>query len=61
MRYVVGVRVDIIVSFDWVEFENSDQLVTNLDMQAALGRVTPPLWKSVRRVARICALGYTSG
>ena len=49
--FVVAERAEIIVNFDWTEFEDSDQSLVVLGMQTGHGRSTPLLWKTVRRSA----------
>lgn len=49
VRFVVGERREIVVNFDWTEFENSDQSMVVLGMQTGHGRSTPLVWKTVRR------------
>jgi len=48
---VVGERREIIVNFDWTEFEDADQGTVVLGMQTEHGRSTPLVWKTVTRSA----------
>lgn len=54
-RFVVGGRAEIIVNFDWTEFEASDQAsdqaMVVLGMQTSHGRSTPLVWQTVTRAA----------
>ena len=47
--FVVGERREIVVNFDWTEFEDADQCTVVLGMQTAHGRSTPLVWKTVTR------------
>jgi hypothetical protein len=49
VRFVAAERSEIVVNFDWTEFEDSDQSVVGLGTQTAHGRSTPLLWKTVQR------------
>jgi hypothetical protein len=49
--FVVAKRAEIVVNFDWTEFEDSDQSIVVLGTQTGHGRSTPLLWKTVRRSA----------
>ncbi len=49
VRFVVGERSEIVVNFDWTEFEASDQSMVVLGTQTEHGRSTPLLWKTVTR------------
>lgn len=49
VRFAVGEREEILVNFDWTEFEDSDQAVVVLGMQTGHGRSTPLVWKTVTR------------
>jgi len=51
VRFVVGERAEIIVNFDWTEFEASDQAMVVLGMQTSHGRSTPLVWQTVTRSA----------
>ncbi len=51
VRFVLAERAEIVVNFDWTEFEDSDQSIVVLGMQTGHGRSTPLLWKTVRRSA----------
>jgi hypothetical protein len=41
--FVVAERAEIVVNFDWTEFEDSDQSMVVLGMQTGHGRSTPLL------------------
>jgi Transposase DDE domain len=47
--FVVGERREIVVNFDWTEFEDADQCTVVLGMQTEHGRSTPLVWKTVTR------------
>ena len=47
VRFVVAMRDEIIVNFDWTEFDDSDQSMIVLGMQTNHGRCTPLVWKTV--------------
>ena len=49
--FVVGERREIVINFDWTEFEDADQCTVVLGMQTAHGRSTPLVWKTVTRSA----------
>jgi hypothetical protein len=49
VSFVLAERAEIVVNFDWTEFEDSDQSMVVLGMQTTHGRSTPLLWKTVRR------------
>ena len=51
VRFVLAERAEIVVNFDWTEFEDSDQSIVVLGMQTGHGRSTALLWKTVRRSA----------
>lgn len=47
--FVVGERREIVVNFDWTEFEEADQCTVVLGIQTEHGRSTPLVWKTVTR------------
>ena len=47
VRFVVAKRDEVIVNFDWTEFDDSDQSMIVLGMQTNHGRCTPLVWKTV--------------
>jgi hypothetical protein len=47
--FVVGERREIVVNFDWTEFEDADQCTVVLGMPTEHGRSTPLVWKTVTR------------
>ena len=47
--FVVGERREIVVNFDWTEFEDADQSRVVLGLQPGHGRSTALVWKTVRR------------
>jgi hypothetical protein len=49
VSFVVGERREIVVNFDWTEFEDADQCTVMLGMQTEHGRSTPLVWKTVTR------------
>lgn len=49
VSFVVAERAEIVVNFDWTEFEDSDQSMVVLGMQTGHGRSTALVWKTVRR------------
>jgi len=49
IRFVVGVRQEIVVALDWTEFDADDQSVIALYLVSNHGRATPLAWKSVRK------------
>lgn len=49
VKFVVGPREEIVVNFDWTEFEASDQATVVLGTQTRHGRSTPLVWKTVTR------------
>jgi DDE family transposase len=49
VSFVVAERSEIVVNFDWTEFEDSDQSLVVLGMQTGHGRSTALVWKTVRR------------
>jgi hypothetical protein len=51
VRFVVGVRENIVVALDWTEFDGDDQSVLALYLVSKQGRATPLLWKCVRKSA----------
>ncbi len=51
VRFVVGERKEVVVNFDWTEFEASDQSMVVLGTQTEHGRSTPLVWKTVTRSA----------
>jgi len=51
VSFVVGGREEIVVNFDWTEFEASDQSMVVLGMQTEHGRSTPLVWKTLTRSA----------
>ena len=51
VRFVVAARKELIVNFDWTEFQDSDQAMIVLGTQTEHGRSTPLVWKTVTRSA----------
>jgi hypothetical protein len=51
VRFVVAERRELIVNFDWTEFQDSDQAMIVLGTQTEHGRSTPLVWKTVTRSA----------
>ena len=51
VRFVVAERKELIVNFDWTEFQDSDQAMIVLGTQTEHGRSTPLVWKTVTRSA----------
>ena len=51
VRFVVAERTELIVNFDWTEFQDSDQAMIVLGTQTEHGRSTPLVWKTVTRSA----------
>jgi len=49
IRFIVGVRKEIVVALDWTEFDADDQSVIALYLVTKHGRATPLVWKSVRK------------
>jgi hypothetical protein len=49
VSFVVAERAEIVVNFDWTEFEDSDQSMVVLGLQTGHGRSTALVWKTVRR------------
>jgi hypothetical protein len=49
VSFVVAERTEIVVNFDWTEFEDSDQSMVVLGLQTGHGRSTALVWKTVRR------------
>jgi hypothetical protein len=49
--FVVAARKELIVNFDWTEFQDSDQAMIVLGTQTEHGRSTPLVWKTVTRSA----------
>lgn len=49
IRFVVGVREEIVVALDWTEFDADDQSVIALYLVSRHGRATPLAWKSVKK------------
>jgi hypothetical protein len=47
VRFVVAERKELIVNFDWTEFQDSDQAMIVLGTQTEHGRSTPLVWKTV--------------
>jgi hypothetical protein len=47
--FVVGERREIVVHFDWTEFEDADQCTVVLGRPTEPGRSTPLVWKTVTR------------
>jgi len=47
VRFVVAKRKELIVNFDWTEFQDSDQAMIVLGTQTEHGRSTPLVWKTV--------------
>lgn len=48
VRFVVAERKELLVNFDWTEFDESDQSMIVLGTHTTHGRSTPLLWKTVR-------------
>lgn len=49
VRFVVAERKELLVNFDWTEFEDSDQSMIVLGTQTEHGRSTPLVWRPVTR------------
>jgi hypothetical protein len=49
VRFVVGVRKEIIVALDWTEFDADKQATICLYMITRHGRATPLIWKTVSK------------
>lgn len=49
IRFIVGVRQEIVVALDWTEFDADDQSVIALYLVSSHGRATPLVWKAVRK------------
>jgi hypothetical protein len=49
VSFVVAERAEIVVTFDWTEFEDSDQSLVVLGLQTGHGRSTALVWQTVRR------------
>jgi hypothetical protein len=49
VRFVVAERKELLVNFDWTDFEDSDQSMIVLGTHTTHGRSTPLVWKTVRR------------
>ena len=49
--FVVAERAEIVVNFDWTEFEEADQATVVLGLQTSHGRSTPLVWQTVTRSA----------
>jgi hypothetical protein len=47
VKFVVAERDEIVLNFDWTEFDHSDQSMIVLGMQTNHGRCTPLAWKTV--------------
>jgi len=47
VRFVVAERKELLVNFDWTEFQDSDQAMIVLGTQTEHGRSTPLVWKTV--------------
>jgi hypothetical protein len=47
VRFVVAKRKELLVNFDWTEFQDSDQAMIVLGTQTEHGRSTPLVWKTV--------------
>jgi len=47
VRFVVAKRKELIVNFDWTEFQDSNQAMIVLGTQTEHGRSTPLVWKTV--------------
>ena len=47
VRFVVAERKELIVNFDWTEFQDSDQAMIVLGTQTEHGRSTPLVWTTV--------------
>jgi hypothetical protein len=49
VRFVVGVRKEVIVALDWTEFDADKQATICLYMITRHGRATPLIWKTVSK------------
>jgi len=49
VRYVVGVRKQIVVALDWTEFDKDDHSTLALSLITSHGRATPLVWKTVKK------------
>jgi hypothetical protein len=47
VHFVVAKRKELLVNFDWTEFQDSDQAMIVLGTQTEHGRSTPLVWKTV--------------
>jgi hypothetical protein len=47
--YVIAHRKEVIIAFDWTEFDKDDQATIALHMVTSHGRATPLMWKTVRQ------------
>lgn len=47
--YVVGKRAEVVVNFDWTEFDKDDHSMIVASLQTSHGRSTPLVWKTVRK------------
>lgn len=49
IRFVVGIRKEIVVALDWTDFDGDDQSTIALYLVTNHGRATPLVWKSVMK------------
>ena len=47
--FVLGPRKEVVVAFDWTDFDGDDQTTIALNLVTSHGRATPLLWKTVRK------------
>jgi hypothetical protein len=51
VRFVVAARQDLLVAFDWTEFDDDDHATIAMYLVTSHGRATPLLWKTVQKSA----------
>lgn len=51
VRYVVGLRFDLVVALDWTEFDADGQATVAVHLVNSHGRTTPLVWKTVEKKA----------
>jgi len=49
IRFVVGVRTELIVALDWTEFDDDDHVTLAAYAVTRHGRATPLIWKTYRK------------
>ena len=47
VRYLVGLRTDLVVALDWTDFDDDGQTTIALHLVNSHGRTTPLIWKTV--------------